>query len=169
MARSVYGREKPDVTFNLTPMIDVTFQLIIFFILAGSFASLDLIRMNVPELFAEDLIKDLEVPGKVVVNLPGYPETKIDDDESLKGKIRYWKVGTKQWGPKKLGRSRELLAFLKKKKKKFEAANEGKDFEVYLRAEDTVNSGEVMHVLGIIKEAGFTKIYYVAATEQAGG
>jgi len=171
MAHSVYGREKADVEFNMTPMIDVTFQLIIFFILAGSFASLEFIRMTVPELWAESLLMDLERPNRVVVNLPAYPEEEIKKDDTLKGKVQHWKVEEKTWPRRKPGRRRDLLTFLQNKKNVFESLREDDslEFEVYLRAEHTVNSGEVMEVLGVIKEAGYSKVYYVASSKEQGG
>ena len=49
--KSVYSSagQPVQVEFNMTPMIDVTFQLILFFILVGQVASDALARMLVPE------------------------------------------------------------------------------------------------------------------------
>ncbi len=59
-----------DVSFNLTPMIDVTFQLIIFFILTSQIASKALAPVELTKLYKPQTIsEDEEIPNKIIVNI----------------------------------------------------------------------------------------------------
>ncbi len=46
--RKRYYRPRASLTFNMAPMIDIVFLLIIFFVLVGTFASAEHIRMDLP-------------------------------------------------------------------------------------------------------------------------
>ena len=83
MAKSaVYsGRgQSGDVSFNMTPMIDCVFQLIIFFILAGQVASQSLARVDLYKPWKSQAQKWNEKdPNRVIVNIPSKagPEEKV--------------------------------------------------------------------------------------------
>jgi biopolymer transport protein ExbD len=55
--------------FNMTPMIDVTFQLIIFFILAGQMASQDIQALIPPKPFHSQASDALVPAQRVIVNI----------------------------------------------------------------------------------------------------
>ena len=87
MAKStVYrkGGRGEGVSFNMTPMIDVTFQLIIFFILAGQMASQELAQLKLHKPHESQAIPDEEVNvHRVVVNIVSAVEGKSDEEANV--------------------------------------------------------------------------------------
>ena len=61
---------------NLTPMIDVTFQLIIFFILVGQITSEDLAALIPPQPYASLADENASTKYNIIVNVP----SKAGDD-----------------------------------------------------------------------------------------
>ena len=57
-----------DVSFNMTPMIDIVFNLIIFFILTSQFSQLEIEQVNLPMSMAST-VKDTGEYRNVVINL----------------------------------------------------------------------------------------------------
>jgi len=88
-------REKQaDVGINMTPMIDIVFQLIIFFMLASQFASAEVdMSIQVPDV--EDsraLINDPKPPIRLIINMAA--DLAEDDPKDLRSKgLAYIKVG----------------------------------------------------------------------------
>ncbi len=166
MPKSIYGREKADCEFNMTPMIDVTFQLIIFFILAGSFASMDMAKLTVASVWHDERIVDLKLKSKAVINIAPYTKEEIDAKPSRKGKAAIWQIVTKKWGPKDQ-KTGELVKLLKGLRREYEKRREEtpvlKDtpYEVVLRADASLHSSEVHKVLRALSHAGFKKIHHV--------
>ncbi len=62
------GAAKPEM--NLTPMIDVTFQLIIFFLLVSNIAQDQLVEMRVPKLDNPRTIEIGEIPKLIISIIP---------------------------------------------------------------------------------------------------
>lgn len=58
-----------DFDFNMTPMIDVTFQLIIFFIIAGQMSSDDIEALIPPEPYRSLASEALRAQQAVIVNI----------------------------------------------------------------------------------------------------
>ncbi len=60
-------REKSSITFNMAPMIDVVFLLIIFFMLVSTFASAENIPMEIPNP-ERSLAENVKIVDRVVIN-----------------------------------------------------------------------------------------------------
>jgi biopolymer transport protein ExbD len=60
-------RRHHDVRFNMAPMIDVVFLLIIFFVLVSTFASAENIPMDLPKP-DKSLAKNVKITDRVVIN-----------------------------------------------------------------------------------------------------
>lgn len=76
------------VSFNMTPMIDVTFQLIIFFLLVGQFASLEKLQLKPPAPLDPLMVED---PTELaVLNVAAYTDEQIARDPSLAGQPAEW-------------------------------------------------------------------------------
>jgi len=73
---SVYKRGKPQVGFNMTPMIDCTFQLIIFFMLTTQMASAEFVPMQLPRPL-RSVAKEM-TENKVIVNVVPYTLKEIE-------------------------------------------------------------------------------------------
>lgn len=76
--------ENLDLGLNMTPMIDIVFQLLIFFMVVTELATLDLERMTLPYASETDTSKQ-HVPGsqRVVINV-----TRQTDDKKSMIKIK---------------------------------------------------------------------------------
>ena len=162
---SVYGRDKGRIGFNMTPMIDVTFLLMIFFILAGSFASLDVMKLTVPRVHGDRTVDELKLPHKLVVNIPPFPADRVLDEPDLAGRARMWKVSTHEIRP---GDGRRLLAVLQGARDGFlqrqakDPSLAGVALQVELRADRSLHYSQVAPALAAIGKAGFSRVHYVA-------
>ena len=60
-------RARPPVAFNMTPMIDVVFLLIVFFMLVSTFASAENVRMDLPQPDKSQAV-NVKLSDRVVIN-----------------------------------------------------------------------------------------------------
>ncbi len=61
-------RPRPSLTFNMAPMIDIVFLLIIFFVLVGTFASAEHIRMDLPNP-DESQARNEKLSDRAIINI----------------------------------------------------------------------------------------------------
>ncbi len=145
---------------NLTGMIDVTFQLIIFFVLAGTFAAAERMDLTPPTLEGTEHVADLKLPHAIVVQVAPYPPERIADAGALRGAAAAWRVGSTELAP---GDTAGLLAALERARQTFEAAaGEKAVLEVEVRADHAIRYAAVERVLACIEGAGFGRVHYVA-------
>jgi len=118
------------VSFNMTPMIDIVFNLLIFFILTSQFTQLEIEQVNLPVSFAAKT-KQVSEYRNVVINLvdPDAPKCVV-----LGQQVDY------------LVREddNELSAMLKDFK---ESLGEGKPLNVILRADEMIPYEAVASVM----------------------
>lgn len=68
---ALYKRGKAEISGNLTPMIDMTFLLIVFFVLVSRIVSSENVEMRLPEL-KDPTTEKLAAENRVVINvIPG--------------------------------------------------------------------------------------------------
>lgn len=83
---AIYKRGNAEVNANLTPMIDVTFLLIVFFVLVSQIVEVENVEMNLPEPI-EALTEPTGEEQRAVINVvPG-------QTDSIEG----YRVGTNQF------------------------------------------------------------------------
>lgn len=141
----------------MTPLIDVAFQLIIFFILAGSFASLDVVHLMVPTLYGDRPIEVMRLPDKVVINVPPYSPAEAT---ARPGEARAWLLSGLAIRP---GDTGGLLRRLQRERQSFAAsAGGGRDLQVEVRADRSIDFSDVAPVLSAVAQAGFQRVHYVA-------
>lgn len=145
MARHKHPRKKPDI--NLTPMLDLVFQLIVFFLLVTNFSSAQLPPMEPPE--PEDsqayVSPDRE---KLIVNvLP----------EGASGRARSVRVGITQIEAGDYGELTRLLE---------DELARSEQMEVDLRADARIEYGNVRPVMSAITAAGISRINLVAFVDR---
>ena len=94
------GRQGEAIDFNMTPMIDVTFQLIIFFILAGQMASQELAQLLLYRPFESQAVRPEDMPsaeeGQVVINVVSQARDAEDPknvDPMLASRPKEYRVG----------------------------------------------------------------------------
>jgi len=173
MARSATFRTSGgEMQFNTTPMIDVTFQLIIFFILAGQMSSQEMARTIKLSRPAESqaLKRDSKAAlNRVVVNvvaraaLIGKGEYL---DSSLQGLASHYEIMGKRI---EVGNVSELLVRLNKSKEVAKAKGQKEDeFTVEIRADYRIGYGQVEPVIAAAVEAKIPKMH-IAALLTGGG
>jgi len=125
-----HSSESGAVSFNMTPMIDCVFQLIIFFILTSQFIQLEIEQVTLPVSFASKP-KDVTEYRNVVINL-------VDEDDPK------CMVFGKQVDYLVRGGDNELSSLLKERKRE---AGEGKPLNVILRADELIPYEAVASVM----------------------
>ena len=176
MARtSVYQRagSGEDLSFNLTPMIDCTFQLIIFFILATQMANDELAkRVEIPRPFMSQSIPPevLAIPNCLIVNVVSADPDEESEDEMAKANAQFYKIGLERID---VGDEERLAELIKIAKDHAEAEGlsseqeEGKEYFIEVRADKRVNWLDVAPVIRAGVAAGIRKISITALTEPA--
>lgn len=123
-------RKSIQATVDMTPMIDVVFQLIIFFLVSTTFAVLPGINLNLPESTTAESTSSLGITITCEKNGNLYFNDK--------------KVSFKTLGD-------ELLEFDTKKIKKAE-------FPVTIEADDLVTNGTIVRMFDVIRRSGYSSI-----------
>ena len=156
---SIYKKGAADPEFNMTPLIDVVFLLIIFFMLINNIIAEQEVEMIVPEL-DNSQVQDIEETKRVIVNLvPGFEETsrqRFDMDNAMRvsGYADKVKVGNEVFS---LLESLEPLA---NRLKEIKAAKP--DIEFVLRADAATEYQYVQPVMEAITMAGISRINLMA-------
>lgn len=167
MASTAGKRGRADIGFNMTPMIDCTFQLIIFFMLTTQAASEDYVRMKLPrppDVPQEKADKNPKTVH-VVVNVVPYSDREIAADRTgtLKGEPQFFKLRGRKYGLEDLG---ELVTDLKIIKQ--DADSEDKEVIVELRADRRIAYGHIEPVLDALKQAKIGQMDLVVEPQSEG-
>ncbi len=157
--RITYKQQRPagDVQFNVTPMIDCTFLLIIFFILTSQMASRSLAKLELHRPHKSQAIpsEQIETPNHVIVNVLSANSDTEDTNPVLSGRAERYEIdgtGFDVWDVEALSdvlRSRKI-------------ASGSKDFYVEIRADRRVDFSQVEPVMLAAAEAQIEKMYITA-------
>lgn len=123
-------RKNIQASVDMTPMIDVVFQLIIFFLVSTTFAVLPGINLNLPESSTAESTSNLGITITCEKNGNLYFNDK--------------KVSFKSLGD-------ELSKFDTKKTKKVE-------FPITIEADDLVTNGTIVKLFDVIRQNGYASI-----------
>ena len=157
----VHQRGAAKAEMNMTPLIDVTFQLIVFFLLVSNIASEQVIEMVVPDL-EEPKTYELGEGERIIVNVA---QVKIEDRrkkdphlnvDGFRGRLA---IGGLKLGPDDLD---ILTNELKSEADRLKKAKPDQEVEVLLRADSALYYEEVQPVMAAITQAGIGKIKLVA-------
>jgi len=147
-------RGESRVQFNMTPMIDVTFQLIIFFMLTTQIASAEFVQMKLPKPF-KSVAKEIK-ENKAIINVVPYPEKDIAADESKLGLAQRYQVGGERI---ELHNLEKLVGLLKAKKA---ASPDPKHFSVEVRADLRIHYSQIQPILRALQEARMERMRITA-------
>lgn len=163
----VYQRGPAQLDFNVTPLIDVTFLLIIFFMVISNFITQESVNMIVPEL-DEPTVRRFERMDRVVVNIAPleYDTIERDDDHlAWSGQPQYVKIGTKYYGMDDMN---QMISELTEVSTSTTDARGKPQLEVVLRADSALYYGSVQPVMQAITAAGIGKVHLVSYLPQQG-
>ncbi|HUS93497.1 MAG TPA: biopolymer transporter ExbD [Phycisphaerae bacterium] len=176
MASSVYKKgSSGDVNFNMTPMIDCTFQLIIFFILASQTANeayAKHIRPARPHESQALAVKDYQAKNRIVINVVSagaLMDEKRGPTEFDFARAAHYKVGHKEF---EVGNMDSLIELIEQKK--VEAKKDGdyiegdksNEFFIEIRADERISWQDVAPVIRAGVAAGVRKMNITALTAQ---
>lgn len=163
----VHQRGPARPSFNVTPLIDVTFLLIIFFMVISNFITQESVNMIVPEL-DEPKVRRFEQMNRVVVNIAPleYDRTERRDDHlSWSGQPQYVKIGAKYYGMDAMD---QVTAELTEAAASTTDAQGNSQMEVVLRADSALHYRWVQPVMKAITAAGIGKVHLVSYLPQQG-
>ena len=176
MAKSaVYATEggSGEVNFNMTPMIDCTFQLIIFFILASQIASeetakkVQIARPHMSHALAQS--ESGKIPYRLVINVVSGDPDGLDPDELAAASAGFYKIKTRSID---IGDQDALVEEIKNTREELKAqgavseTDEKKKLFIEIRADKRVNWEDIAPVIRAGVHAGVAKMSLTALTEQ---
>ena len=167
MAKSRRGPGAGEVSFNMTPMIDCTFQLIIFFILTSQAASADLAKLVLSQPYDSPARtpKEYPLPYKVVVNITSLAGGTMDSDvpPDVAGKAKHYVIGGKKYSPMEIQEVENVLR--ERKNEHLAAGGKMEDFYVEIRADKRVHFIEVLPVMETATAMDISKMTLTALVE----
>ena len=157
------------VEFNMTPMIDCTFLLIIFFILSATVLNDALAELELHRPFQSQASKNEklnDVPNVIIVNVVSDAKGKDDINSMDSSRAKEYMINGKVI--KDVGNREELVKVIRQGA--IAAQDSGyKDYYVEVRADHRVNFGAVQGVLKAAAAAGIrginTKMNITALTD----
>lgn len=117
-------------TSDMTAMIDVVFQLIIFFLVSTTFAVLPGIKLNLPESETAESVSNLGITITIEKNGDIYFNDKKVNCKTLET---------------------ELSSFDTKKISK-------KDFPITIEADSLVTNGMIVKIFDVVRKSGFSEV-----------
>ncbi len=126
----VSNRKKRGTAVDLTPMIDVVFQLILFFLVSTTFAILPAINVNLPE---SSTAQGADVAG-ITITMQSNGKMWFNDEQ-----VSFSTLGKK------------LATFDTEGKKK-------EEYPVTLEADENVTNGSIVKVFDVLRTEGFVSV-----------
>lgn len=126
----VSNRKKRGTAIDLTPMIDVVFQLILFFLVSTTFAILPAINVNLPE---SETAQGADIAG-ITITMQSNGKMWFNDEQ----------VSVSTLGKK-------LASFDTEGKKK-------EEYPVTLEADENVTNGSIVKVFDVLRTKGFVSV-----------
>lgn len=157
----VYKRGTAKAEMNMTPLIDITFQLIIFFILTLNVASQEVVPMIVPRL-EDPKTQESKQEERLVVNIipMDYAESQRKDNPlAIEGEAVGIRVGQANYRIDQLDQVEQVLKDYAARRK---ASSKDQEPMVLLRADAAIYYAQVAPVMRTIAQAGIEKINLVA-------
>lgn len=126
----VSNRKRRSTNVDLTPMIDVVFQLILFFLVSTTFAVLPAINVNLPE---SSTAQGADVAG-ITITMQSNGKMWFNDEQ-----VSFSTLG------------KRLSTFDTEGKKK-------EEYPVTLEADENVTNGSIVKVFDVLRGEGFVSI-----------
>ena len=156
MPSQVYKRGPTTPEMNITPLIDVVFLLIVFFMLVNTIVTHESVEMLVPDL-DESQARKFPDEGRVIVNV--VPQ-EFSRDERLASPLRHPGLARRvQIGAYQNFSMDELRGVTEELERRVE---NNPDIQVILRADAALHYGEVQPVLDAITAARIGRVNLVA-------
>ncbi|TVQ32695.1 MAG: biopolymer transporter ExbD [Phycisphaeraceae bacterium] len=149
----VYRRGPARIEANLTPLVDVVFLLIIFFVLVAQITKAERLRLTLPWV-ADAQTEPTPRDSRIVINV--LPEGHTEDGRTLTGGFRVG-VQTFAAGEEGVAALTELLAQMRSRDPNLEAL---------VRADRVESYGRVHPAVRACRDAGIARINLVTEPER---
>ena len=126
----VSNRKKRSVNVDLTPMIDVVFQLILFFLVSTTFAILPAININLPE---SSTAQGADIAG-ITITVQANGKMWFNDEQ-----VSFTTLGEKLANYDTEGRKKE-------------------EYPVTLEADENVTNGSIVKIFDVLRGEGFVSV-----------
>jgi len=140
---------------NLTPLIDVVFQLILFFLVTSSFTWYSGMKVKLPEASSAVIDRPLETITLEIT----HPEESAENGRLM---VRWWEQGVEGelfWPPKEDADPTEGLALLRSELQKYkDGLEEDRNPSVVIAGEDSVPYQSVITVIDMCEQMGLSDI-----------
>ena len=159
MKSLIHTRGPATPRMNLTPLIDIVFLLVIFFMLVNTMAAKQLVQMIVPKLEDKPQVQELPEGERIVISVaPQDGKRDRFDPMALEGAARFVQVGThKRFEATDVGGIREAVR---------EMVTRYPEAPVVLRADAALYYGEVEPIMDAITSAGVGQVNMVAFLDE---
>ncbi|MCJ7544713.1 MAG: biopolymer transporter ExbD [Phycisphaerae bacterium] len=155
------GRQTGDVSFNVTPLIDCTFLLIIFFVLTSQMASDNLATLLLPRPHASlAAAGDRREVRRLIVNVLSAQDQEGVDSADRAGQAAAYKIEGRRV---EVGDFETLAALLRARRAE---ARPG-ELLLEVRADRRVQFGHVQPIIDAAAEAGISPVSLTALLERA--
>ncbi len=156
-------KQQDNVEFNMTPMIDVTFQLIIFFIIAGTIVSDELEALKVPEPTNTIAREEFNEDTNIIVNIVSkYGDEDRDDiDPVMASRADAWYVRREKID---VGDIETLSSRFKAAVEKLSEKDREK-FTIEIRSDYRIKYADVETVMLAAADAGVPKMNITAIVD----
>ena len=155
MPSQVHQRGATAPEMNITPLIDVVFQLIIFFMLVNNIVSREVVEMVVPSL-EEPKTKQMAEENRVIVSVAPREfsgNARSPDPLMFSGTAQYVQVGSQEFPMSQLSQVTNELKRIRSQRP---------DVKVILRADTALYYEEVQPVMAAVTGAGIETVDLVA-------
>jgi len=160
----IHKRGPAKAETNLTPLIDITFQVVLFFMLTQRIVSDEIVPMEVPDI-TEPKTQELGDQSRLVVNIAPSPRATPEagqpkaDPLDHDGRAAFVKVGQKQFNLTDL---EGIKLAIQETRESFKPTDEQPELQVNLRCDSALFYGEIVPIMNQITLAGIEKVNLVA-------
>jgi len=167
---TVYGGGGPagDVYFNYTPLVDVTFNLILYFVLTSTLSGAALARIQLPHPEGSVAVeREKATTNRIVISVVSASDDPNDNSANATAGKQYEIDGE----PIKLGDQARLVARIKAKRDEAAKLTKAKpeDFYVEIRADRRIVYNDVAPILLAAVEAKIANMNITALVDVGGG
>ena len=170
MARkSVFNSDGPAVAeFNMTPMIDVTFQLILFFILVGQVASDALAKLILPEP-GESTAQEIDkMDLRIILNIVSQSKSGDDlgtDEDPDGNKVGFYSIGGERIDARQADALKQVKDIIEKKIENL-TDEQRAEFAIEIRADKRLRYDEVAPAMFTVSSTGLSNMQITAIRKQ---
>jgi len=149
------------LNINLTPMIDCTMLLVIFFLLTTEIASSNFIQLKLPKPW-ESMARERSSANRAVINVIPYSDADIKAGIGKLEKAMKYQLEPYEY------ENRTLLNLIPELRRRKALSDKPDDFTVVIRSDQRIDYTEVEPLFPCIQDAGIIKVQ-LSAWRKGGG